>query len=183
MQEETERAARLFGAAEAALDAAGGAVYVYVPSRSIHEQAVAAVRSRLHEAVFSSAWAEGSAMPLGEAIEYALYGERPATSRQSPVVRAQEEAPVVLTRREQEVAALVGRGLTNRQIASELVRAHGRQPRRQNLAQTEAKVPVSDRYLDGATADTSIGTGNWHSSENCLLARARWAQRIKVDQF
>ena len=120
--EETERAARLFGAAEAALDAAGGAVYVYAQSRSLHEQAVAGVRSRLHEAVFSSAWAEGSAMPLGEAIEYALYGERPAPRASHPVARQPPAGrrPVVLTRREQEVAALVGRGLTNRQIASEL---------------------------------------------------------------
>ncbi len=61
-------------------------------------------------------------MPLGEAIEYALYGERPAPRASHPVARQPPAGgrPVVLTRREQEVAALVARGLTNRQIASEL---------------------------------------------------------------
>jgi DNA-binding NarL/FixJ family response regulator len=121
-REDTERAARLFGAAGAALDAAGGAVYVYVQNRSIHEQAVAAVRSRLDESVFSNAWAEGSAMTLGEAIGYALHGERP-TSPASHLMAHEPVAggrQVVLTRREQEIAILIAEGLTNRQIASEL---------------------------------------------------------------
>jgi hypothetical protein len=35
---------------------------------------LAAVRAALGEAAFSSAWAEGRALPLEQAIEYALSG-------------------------------------------------------------------------------------------------------------
>ena len=58
-------------------------------------------------------------MTLEEAIEYALSGEKEPAPPASPTVM--EEHPVTLTRREQEVAELVGRNLTNRQIAKELV--------------------------------------------------------------
>jgi len=121
-QQQTERAALLFGAAEASLEAAGGTVYPFVQERSVHEQVVEVVRSQLHEATFSSAWAKGAVMSMGEAVEYALSGEEAAppvspTAQQQPSTAAQRFA---LTRREEEVAALVARGLTNRQIASEL---------------------------------------------------------------
>ena len=60
-------------------------------------------------------------MSLGQAVEYALSDEEeresstPATE-QPPA----DERTERLTRREQEVALLVARGLTNRQIAQEL---------------------------------------------------------------
>jgi DNA-binding NarL/FixJ family response regulator len=68
-----------------------------------------------------TAYAEGRAMGLEEAVEYALLAEDPAPSTLLPP----EQPPVgrqvaALTRREKEVATLVARGLTNRQIASEL---------------------------------------------------------------
>jgi non-specific serine/threonine protein kinase len=121
-QGKTEHAVRLFGAAEAALEAGGGAVYAFVQDRSVHEQAVSAVRSRLDGVIFSSAWAEGTAMNIRQAVEYALSGEEAAppvslTALQQPSTAAQLFA---LTRREQEVAVLVARGFTNRQIASDL---------------------------------------------------------------
>jgi predicted ATPase/DNA-binding SARP family transcriptional activator/DNA-binding CsgD family transcriptional regulator len=121
-QGETERATRLFGAAEAALEAASGALYAFVQDRSVHEQMVEVVRSQLDEATFLSAWAKGAAMSMGETVEYALSGEEAAppvslTAQQQPSTAAQQPA---LTRREEEVAALVARGLTNRQIATEL---------------------------------------------------------------
>ena len=60
-------------------------------------------------------------MGLEEAVEYALQAEEPAPSEllppEQPSVGRQVAA---LTRREKEVAALVARGLTNRQVASEL---------------------------------------------------------------
>jgi DNA-binding NarL/FixJ family response regulator len=70
------------------------------------------------------AWAGGKAMPLEQAIEYALSDEEerepptlvPVPEQQPPP----DERTERLTRREREVALLVARGLTNRQIASEL---------------------------------------------------------------
>jgi predicted ATPase len=67
------RAGRLFGAAEALLDAQGGApVYAYAPDRSRRDAAVAAARSRTDAATFEEAWAEGRRMGLRRSVEYAL---------------------------------------------------------------------------------------------------------------
>ena len=122
VQEKMERAARLFGAAEAALEAAGGAVYVYVQDRSVHDQMVDTVHSRMDEVLFSSAWSEGSTMPSGEAVEYALRGEVPGPPPSNPVTNQLPpgKRPVALTRRELEIALRIAHGLTNRQIAVEL---------------------------------------------------------------
>jgi len=53
-----------------------------------------------------------------QAIEYALSAEEPDLPQ--PVVRRSGAGPAALTPREEEVAVLVSRGLTNRQVASEL---------------------------------------------------------------
>ena len=77
-------------------------------------------RSQLGEEGFAVAWEGGKAMSLEQAIEYALSDEEePPTlvpEQQPPSNKRTEK----LTRREREVALLVARGLTNRQIASEL---------------------------------------------------------------
>ena len=61
-------------------------------------------------------------MSFGEAVEYALSEEdtTPRTSTAPPELASSYAPPANLTRREEEVAALVARGFTNRQIASEL---------------------------------------------------------------
>jgi DNA-binding CsgD family transcriptional regulator len=76
-----------------------------------------AARAVLGDAAFEAAWAEGQAMSLDQAIEYAasLSFADPASRR---AVHLSTES---LTAREREIAALVARGLTNRQIAEELV--------------------------------------------------------------
>ena len=86
-----------------------------------YEDNLSALRSRLGGAAFEEAWAEGMAMTPEEAVEYALSEEEPMPSAALPP----EEAPAdkqspALTHREQEVALLVARGLTNRQISTEL---------------------------------------------------------------
>jgi tetratricopeptide (TPR) repeat protein len=67
---DTERAARLLGAAEALRQSKT------VPSmpweRRQCERAVAAVRGCLGERAFAAAWAEGQAMTVQQAVEYAL---------------------------------------------------------------------------------------------------------------
>ena len=61
-------------------------------------------------------------MSAEEAVEYALSAQEPTTPiSPTPKRPSVAEMPVALTRREREVASLVTQGLTNRQIASELV--------------------------------------------------------------
>jgi predicted ATPase/DNA-binding SARP family transcriptional activator len=80
-RDDAERAARLFGASEALLEAVGAPLYVQVQDRGSIERAVEALRSRLDETTFEAAWAEGRAMTLEQAIDYAL-GETPLRSAQ-----------------------------------------------------------------------------------------------------
>ncbi len=68
-----ERAARLFGVAEAARETFG--ITMPRPERGDHERFGATTRERLGDAAFATAWAEGRAMTLEQAIEYALAGE------------------------------------------------------------------------------------------------------------
>jgi DNA-binding CsgD family transcriptional regulator len=118
-EEEAERAVRLFGAAEALLEAVGGQ---HEPGETaLREPYLAAARSQLDEASWEEAWAEGQAMSMEQAIDYALSQEKPVTLSCPASERASSDESPSLTRREKEVAILVRRGLTNRQIASELV--------------------------------------------------------------
>ena len=65
-----ERTARLFGAAEALRQVIG---FPKHPSdQSEYDRNVAASRSELGEKEFATAWAEGRAMSMEEAVEYAL---------------------------------------------------------------------------------------------------------------
>ena len=73
------------------------------------------------EATWAEAQAEGRAMSMEQAIEYALSEEKPLTPSSPESEQSSSDEPPSLTRREKEVAFLVGRGMTNRQIASELV--------------------------------------------------------------
>jgi predicted ATPase/DNA-binding CsgD family transcriptional regulator len=113
---ENLRAARLWGAAEGirkACDAPWS-----LTDRLLYEPQLAAIRSRLDKADWESAWSEGRAMGLEQAVEYALSNDEPSTP--APERPASAGQPPALTRREREVAALVARGLTNRRIAGAL---------------------------------------------------------------
>jgi tetratricopeptide (TPR) repeat protein len=67
---EEERAARLFGATEALREAVG---YHQAPrERALREPFLGAARSRLEEAKWEAAWAEGRAMTFEDAVAYAL---------------------------------------------------------------------------------------------------------------
>jgi DNA-binding NarL/FixJ family response regulator len=119
-----EHAARLFGAAGMIREVIGFGVpsLLQVHHLASHERNLAAVRSEVAEGAFARAWAEGRAMSLEEAIELALAPLDPT----GPGGRAPDPRPAVdgsspLTPREQEVAELVARGQTNRQIAEALV--------------------------------------------------------------
>jgi hypothetical protein len=68
-QQQTERAARLYGAAASLRDTIGSPL---VPlGQAELDQDVAALREALGETAFACAWAEGGEMPLEQALEYA----------------------------------------------------------------------------------------------------------------
>jgi predicted ATPase/DNA-binding SARP family transcriptional activator/DNA-binding CsgD family transcriptional regulator len=117
---QTQQAARLWGVTQALRENIG--TPLPANERALLEPYLAIARAGLEEAAWEAACAEGRTMGFEEAIEYALLAEEPAPSTllppEQPSVGRQVSA---LTRREKEVATLVARGLTNRQIASELV--------------------------------------------------------------
>ena len=71
-------------------------------------------RVRLGDAAWEKAFAEGKAMSIEETFEYAICDEGTKIPAQEPPSSGGQ--PPVLTRRQEEVAAFVARGLTNRQV-------------------------------------------------------------------
>ncbi|MBF5001076.1 protein kinase [Nocardia sp. BSTN01] len=112
--EDSERAAVLMGAAESLLRSGSGfSIFSPQLSRS-HEECDRIVRQSLGGRRFDAAFRRGRAMTMNAAVAYAL-GKQP--SETPPTAAGQ----VQLTKRERQVAELVARGLTNKQIAANLV--------------------------------------------------------------
>jgi non-specific serine/threonine protein kinase len=122
-----ERAAQLFGAAEARWTSIGAAFMLPPRWRDDYDQAVNTVRDSLDDVTFASAWQAGRAMTLSEAVAHAERADRLeasdmlSASRAEPAVPARARGAYLLTPREHEVAVLITEGLTNGQIAAELV--------------------------------------------------------------
>jgi non-specific serine/threonine protein kinase len=113
-----ERAARLFGAATRLHEALG---FRFKPAdQECYDHHMVIARTRLGEAAFAAAWAEGRAMTLDQALDYALAWSESVESAHSRR-RTRRPEGEVLTAREREIAALVAHGQTNRQIATTLV--------------------------------------------------------------
>lgn len=112
-----ERAARLFGSGEILRGEVGP---LHTPADdALREPYLKDARARLDSATWEAAFVEGQAKGLDEAIDYALSARLPST----PPVPSPDTSRVrvaTLTRREEEIADLVARGMTNRQIAAEL---------------------------------------------------------------
>ena len=103
-------AARLFGAAEAIRERMGAVRFKIWDTG--HDASVAVFRDALGEGDFESAWAEGAALSVEEAIAYAQRG------------RGQRKRPTSgwasLTPTERDVVRLVSEGLANNDIATRL---------------------------------------------------------------
>ena len=118
------RSARLWGAAEVAREVTG--ISAFTPDElALHEPHLALASSQLGDEAWQEALAEGRAMSLEGAAEYALFKEKSKDESDPPAASAPEESlsgepSNKLTRREQEVAALVTHGLTNREVSTAL---------------------------------------------------------------
>jgi predicted ATPase/DNA-binding CsgD family transcriptional regulator len=105
-----ERAARLFGAAEGLR----GSIGVPLPRflRAEYDGLVATTHRQVGHA-FQSLWAEGRSMTADGSTDYGLSG----TAAGAP---AGGVSHMALTRRQQQVAALIAQGHTNREVAAAL---------------------------------------------------------------
>ncbi|MFD8245586.1 ATP-binding protein [Nocardia sp. NPDC059691] len=110
---DAERAAVLLGAAESVWPTGSSATSVFPNMLRFHRECEQRTRRALGERRFDAARRRGLAMEMDAAAAYAL-GEQPA-------VTTSASGAAELTKRERQVADLVSRGLTNRQIATALV--------------------------------------------------------------
>ena len=149
-------AACLFGAEAAARARRGRLDTVrYPPPTGPDRYAddVASARRALGDDAFAAAWARGQALLVEEATRLAL-----AERSQPGFARPTYERAVGLTPREQEVATLVARGLTNRRIAEVLV--FGERTAEAHVAHCLAKLGLASRTQLAAWAVTQglLGT-------------------------
>ncbi len=117
-EERFDRAARLFGAADALREASG--LPLSTADVASLEPVLDAARAQLDESTWERVWTAGRDMPLEQAIEYALSSPEPA-SPPTPPQPAADGKVASLTPREREIVGLIAQGLTNRQIAQQLV--------------------------------------------------------------
>jgi predicted ATPase/DNA-binding CsgD family transcriptional regulator len=119
---DAERAARLFGAAHAIMQAVGAASVSSGPTGALHVEYEATAREALGDNGFARAFEHGLRVGFDQALAYAL-GESTLPRIQPTATQRATAVPGSLTRREREVAELIMQGLSNKQIADTLVMA------------------------------------------------------------
>jgi predicted ATPase/DNA-binding NarL/FixJ family response regulator len=113
-QQRSDRAARLLGAAGAVLDDLGSPIRKFGHLVEHHDGCERQIRDALGDRVFEETVRHGRHLTFEAALAEALGDARSAPPPGAAV-------PTPLTRRQRQVAALVGRGLSNREIAGALV--------------------------------------------------------------
>jgi DNA-binding NarL/FixJ family response regulator len=120
-------------------------------NRADYERSLKALGTRLGQAAFDSAWSSGRMLSLDKAV--GLVSASAASVVSEPDIlplTAHVRRVDPLTARESEVAQLVARGLTNRQIADQLVIAEATAER--HLANIREKLGFSGRAQIAAWA-------------------------------
>ena len=140
-----ERAARLFGAADAWQEGTAATTLPGIFGRADRAHVahdLTATRAALGEAGFAAAFADGQAMTLAQALAYAV-ADPPPPGSPPQAASGRTRSKDLLTPREREVARLIAAGSSNRLIADELVIAEATVER--HVANIFAKLDVHSR--------------------------------------
>jgi predicted ATPase/DNA-binding CsgD family transcriptional regulator/Tfp pilus assembly protein PilF len=127
--------------------------------RGRFERWLAAAQQAVGEEAAAAAWIEGYQMRLDQAIAYALAPREAGTVGIAADLKVAQTSHQ-LTPRQREVAALVGQGLTNRQIAERLV-----------VTERAAAAHV-ERILDKLGVGSRVQIAVWASEHGLIATRS-----------